>query len=688
MAKEKKIIDESKVVKDLFQRYMEEQKEKSKVVSREYKIFKTPTLLEKIKPYVEWSNKIYNFMPINIKGKYVDKLQEAIDKLYLPITTGHCISLAVFSFLIAIFVAIPVAILFPFLGVVLLGGAFLLFWHLFTYPIRLLKRQKTRASTELILAILYLVIYMRNVSNLENAVKFAAENLEGPLGRDFKKILWDTQSVKYSSVKEALDNYIQQWSERNKSFVDAIHLIEASIYQTDNKRRIEVLDGALNRILTGTTEVMEHYVNDLRMPVSALFMFGVTLPVMGLVLFPILGSFMGGAVTAPMLFIFYNMVIPFVVWYIGQTILEKRPIAFPQPDVSNHPDAPPKGHFKFGKMNIPAWFPAIIVFAGLMIPYIGYFFTLRGGIDNPTEVDTYFSLLVFFALGAGVAIYARLISKDRVKIRKKIYAIETHFADAIFQVGSRMAEGFPPESALIKTANSMRATPISGFIQKIIHNIYKLGHGLERAIFDPIAGALKYFPSKMIESAMRIFVSSSKASPEITSSSMINISLYLKRVHQIEEKIRDVLSEVLSSVKFQSGFIAPLIAGIVVGLTTMIILVLNAIQTQIGVIQESLQTGGAGGAMAGFWAGGLFEVSNTLPLDVFQIIVGVYLIEVVIITSILVASIQYGADTLKSLENIGKMLLPAVLIYGAVAFITTLGFSGIAKLAVAIGTTV
>ena len=82
---------------------------------------------------------------------------------------------------------------------------------------------------------------------------------------------------------------------------------------------------------------------------------------------------------------------------------------------------------------------------------------------------------------------------------------------------------------------------------------------------------------------------------------------------------------------------------------------------------------------------GLFQVSNTLPLDVFQIIVGIYLIEVIVITAILISKIEYGEDSLKAQEAIGNMLLTGLLIYFAVAFVTTLAFSGIARLAILVG---
>ncbi len=675
--------EEEKIVKNLFQRYLEEQKKKAEITSREYKLFTKKYVPQEVKLYYNLVKKISKFFKVKAPAKQKEKLDDALRKVYLPLTADEVVSFSYFVLIVALIISIGTFFVFPLFGALLVPLSILLFYNLYNYPITLYLVQKARASTELILSILYIVIFMQTTPNFENALKFAADNLRGPLSRDFQKILWDLQAAKYPTLADAINEYVLQWEDKNKAYMDAIHLIEASLSQTDDKRRLAMLEGALNRILSGTIEVMNHYVNELRTPVDALFMLGVTLPVMGLVLFPILGAFMGGVISAGMLFVFYDIAIPAMVMIIGRNILQKRPVAFRQPDVYNHPEAPKKWHFKFMKWQIPSIVPAILVFLAFFLPFLYYFLNFRGGLENPKTADVYMSFLFTLSVGMSIWAFAYFESHQKMKIREKIRDIETHFADAIFQVGNRMAEGFPPETALIKTANSMRGTTFYGFIWRIVHNLNDLGMNLRDAIFNKVSGAVKFFPSPMIESAMKIFVSSAEKSPDVTSKALISISKYLKKVHDIEEKVNDVMSEILSNMRFQSSFIAPMISGIVVGLTTMIIRVLFAIQGKTELLQQGLMQQGQMGL--GLFAFGMFQVSNTLPLDVFQIIVGVYMLEVVIISSSLAAQIKYGDDKLQILHNIATLLLPAILVYLAVSLITTFLFSSIADLAIAVG---
>jgi hypothetical protein len=157
-------------------------------------------------------------------------------------------------------------------------------------------------------------------------------------------------------------------------------------------------------------------------------------------------------------------------------------------------------------------------------------------------------------------------------------------------------------------------------------------------------------------------------------------------VHNIEEKIRDVLSETLSTLKFQSSFIAPLISGIIVGLTSMILIILSTLGEKIAATTSAAGAGGEfGGGAAGLSAFGFFELSNSIPLPVFQLIVGIYLIEIVIISTLLASKIENGDDKIQELDSIGKDLIIAIVIYFVIALGVTIAFAGLAKIAVALG---
>ena len=91
-------------------------------------------------------------------------------------------------------------------------------------------------------AILYVVVYMRHTPNLEKAIAFASEHLQYPLSLDFKKIFYNVEIGKYSTIKESLDNYLEGWRDYSTEFIEAFHLIESSLYEPDRARRISTLE--------------------------------------------------------------------------------------------------------------------------------------------------------------------------------------------------------------------------------------------------------------------------------------------------------------------------------------------------------------------------------------------------------------------------------------------------------------
>jgi len=678
--------DEKEIAKRIYQRYQAEKKGQlpEELVSREFKIFKAKktiatSIYEKL---CQISGSLLKLPMEPAQKKEYDTILNSFD---MSITAEDTQSFSVLELIFSLIFGVIVLLLSPFFGIAILAVGLFGFFYFRSYPARLVGIRRAKAATEIILAVLYIVIYMKTVSNIESAIRFAAENLEGPLAVDFKKILWDVETQKYSDVQMSLNNYIQQWKNYNEAFVDSIYLIETSLVQTSEDRRIEMLEQALKRILDGTYETMVHYVNDLRTPISAVFMLGITLPIMGLVMLPLISAFMAGAVSAETLFVFYDVALPLGVIIIIMQILSTRPTAFPQIDLSNHPLVPPEDHFEFMGRYIHAAIPAIIIFIIIALPYIWYAIFVQNA-KNPNENDILFSLFFILAIGIGISVYAKLASGIRVKIRQQVKNVEKDFSYAVFQIGNRLAEGVPAEIAMLKTAQLMRQSNISNFIKTIADNMSKLGMDLRRAIFDPKYGALNLYPSSLIRSVMKIFIESTKESQQIAAASLVHISSYLLNVHNIEEKIRDVLSETLSTLKFQSSFIAPLISGIIVGLTSMILIILSTLGEKIAATTTAAGAGGEfGGGAAGLSAFGFFELSNSIPLPVFQLIVGIYLIEIVIISTLLASKIENGDDKIQELDSIGKDLIIAIVIYFVIALGVTIAFAGLAKIAVALG---
>jgi hypothetical protein len=72
--------------------------------------------------------------------------------------------------------------------------------------------------------------------------------------------------------------------------------VRSVLFQTDESYRMSLLDEAVNRVLEGTYTSMTQYASSLRNPINTIYMLGIVLPVLGMVMFPMLTSFMAGSI--------------------------------------------------------------------------------------------------------------------------------------------------------------------------------------------------------------------------------------------------------------------------------------------------------------------------------------------------------------------------------------------------------
>ncbi|MCD6477170.1 MAG: hypothetical protein J7K26_03370 [Candidatus Aenigmarchaeota archaeon] len=592
---------------------------------------------EKILP-IKLDKKLYESIENNLKAAYIVATPRGV--VSLTILTSIILSfILIFSFLLG-FGSTGTLVLMLFTAVAI--------WYIYDYPRTRAKVVTLKMSSDSVLAILYMITYMRGSPNLEGAIKFAASNLEGPLQWDLKKLLWDIEVGKYKSANEALQSYIEKWKDINREFAEALHVLRGATY---SKRRI--YDEALRVILDGTRERTKHYVAGLRMPIMLLHAMGVLLPIMGLVLFPIVLIFMADAVKPIFLFIGYDILLPLTLIFFINYILQSKPPTFSQPDISMAKGIPKLGYFSIGKRQIPILPIALII--GLPIISFGL-----SGFSNP---DIYLSvtssIFVIFGISLSISVYCLMDAWQKIKIRKNIERIETEFSIALFQLGTTISSGEPLELSLDKAREKMKNLKISEMFEIASNNMKKFGYTFEQAFFDKDVGAIWYFPSKLIISIMRSIIESSRKGVKIAADSMITISNYLKNVHEVKEDVNEILGETLSSMKFLSMFLAPMIAGVTVTMAVVIIQILTNIGSTIG----SLGLENANVAQSMLINPWLLSGGISIAPPAFQMIVGIYMLIIAILLSIFVNKIQYGDDAVGMRMSIGKIVLIAFIVY-------------------------
>ena len=257
------------------------------------------------------------------------------------------------------------------------------------------------------------------------------------------------------------------------------------------------------------------------------------------------------------------------------------------------------------------------------------------------------------------------------QIRTKSKKLEAEFASALFQLGNRLGDGLPAELAFDKVANIMEDTVSGQFFKLVSTNITKLGLGVEEAIFNPKSGALVYFPSNIIESSMKVLVESIKKGPKVAAQALTNISRYIKEIHKVDERLKDLMADIVSSMNSQIKFMSPAISGIVIGITSMITTILGALGSQMKTLSSAEGAGRVGG-MASLFGDGI-------PTYYFQLVVGLYVVQIVYVLTVLGNGIENGADKLNERYMIGKNMVRSTLLYCAISTAVMVIFNLIAS---------
>ena len=680
-----------------------------KAVSREYQQFRREVMPRHLTIYENLCN--FSEKILRISNKSGEKeLLENIRISHLKITPSGAISFAIL-FPVAIMLA---GILISFL--LFQSSFFVLFFLVMglsmmavfmKLPDYVANKWRLKASNQMVLCIFYVVTYMRHTSNLENAIEFAADHLAPPLSIDLKKVLWDIETEKYESVKESLDIYLNTWKKWNFEFIEAFHLIEGSLYEGSEERRLNSLDKSLDVILSETYEKMLHYSHNLQSPITMLHMLGIILPILGLVILPMVVSFLE-EVKWYQIAVIYNIALPITVFYLGKSILSKRPTGYGQTDISE--ENPELKKYKniiweIGNKEIqinPVFFSVgvgvILLLIGLLpvimhqlnLPDIGFGSVeagsacgkkhclmgyrqsaVTGEIIGPFGLGAaVLSLSVTLALGLGLGIFYRLRSKNVIGIRKRAVQLELEFASGLFQLGNRLGDGLPAEIAFGKVANVMEGTISGSFFDLVSNNITRLGMSIKQAIFDPANGAMIKFPSSLIESSMKVLVESVKKGPKIAAQALINVSRYIKEIHSVNERLKDLMGDIVSDMDSQIKFLTPAIAGIVVGITSMVSGILGKLGQQL---KEITSQGPASQA-------GLISLfGDGIATYYFQIIIGVYVIQITYILTTMVNGIENGSDNLNEKFMLGTNLIRTSIMYCAISAIVMIMFNVIAS---------
>lgn len=681
--------------------------------SKEYQTFREDMLPE-ISRYKRWAESLGNLIKINLSEKDRKKVQRYLDIGHLDVTPSQAMTLAVVSMLVVfigtIFVVTSIffingefQILLLLLGMI--ASAFV-FYYTYTMPHRLANSWRLKASSQMVPAVLYVVVYMKHTSNLERAIEFASQHLELPLALDFRKVIYDVEVGKYSSIKQSLDSYLETWRDYASEFVEAFHLIESSLFEPLEARRIQILEKSLQVILDGVYEKMLHYSREIRGPLTNVYMLGIILPTLGLALLPLASALLQGAIRGSHIFILFNIIVPFFVFYLTSEVLFKRPGGHGETSVLElNPDykkfISKKPWIKAAFIAIPilliGFLPFVFqidsltsaiglksdyTFQELGIPFLGEekLFDFKQVGEKTTGPFGLGAIILSFFIPLSIALFFAMAYKQKTKgliiARDETKKLESEFTNSLFQLGNRLGDGTPAEIAFARVAESTQGQRTQSFFAIVNQNIQQMGMSVERAIFDPRRGAITRYPSALIATSMRILVESVKKGLQVAARSLMSISEYVKNIQRINERLRDLLAEIVSDMKSNMTFLAPLLAGIVIGLSAMIASILNKLT-----LLSQLQGEALGSGFSFTTITEIFDITAVIPPYFIQIAIGIYIIEITFILTSALITVDSGKDPLKTKYELSRNLARSIYLYLGTALVATISLVLLASIA-------
>lgn len=544
------------------------------------------------------------------------------------------------SFIVYYFVPIDPAL---YLIYMVLPTAFLpilVFTLLFSYPRILANRLRVRMLGRAPEAVNYMVMSMSLTPALDKAVAFAAENTEEPLSSGLKKVIWNIYTRKFNTIEESFLNFAYEWGYWNEDLKRALYAIRMAVFERSDEGLKRNLEKAKDIVLLGTKKKIDEFAASLSGPTTILFALGILLPMVIGAMLPMLSlininltiptagatpstgitSTQGGSDNTITLVVLMDLLFPLVTFGYAYYILGRRPGTTPPPKIKSNLSVSKRRGILLISIILAAGISAI------SIPMV----------QAPEGTIFYYigPLPVIIGIGLGIAYYCGATVFTIKKEREDIIKMEEEFPDALFQLGSRMAEGNSVEVALKRTAESMEGTKIGELLKKIIFSIQISGETLDEVLFGRTRGILRNFPSKLITVTFKTITEIVKKDPLTAGQTIIEIANYQRDLKKVDHEIRRELASTAGMMKTTAIVFAP----IVMGMTSALYVLLS--KTLMGITQSQL-----------------------ISIHVFYLILGIYLILTDLVIIYFVTGIEHGEDWAERKAMAATTLPVAVFIY-------------------------
>jgi hypothetical protein len=460
------------------------------------------------------------------------------------------------------------------------------------------------------------VLRMRIAPTVESATTFAATSGNGPLAASLARHV-DRAA---GAPRSGLSAFADEWGEWFPALRRSTGLVVAAA-DAPRGERGRTLDRALEAVLEGTRERMAEFAGAVRAPATALYAFGVLLPLALVAVLPA-ARVAGVPVSIELLVVVYDCLLPAVVLAASGWLLVRRPVAFPPPTVDrDHPAVPTR-----------RW-PALC--AGGVVAVIAL-------VALPAFAPPWSAPIGATGGGIGTALVG--LYRPVAAVRTRVRNVESGLSDALYLVGRRIAEGEAVETAIERAGEEA-----SGATGEVLGDAAAVGRRLRVDVEDSFLGeygALDDVPSPRARGTAAL-LSAAAEEGRPAGTAVVAMADHLAELESVEREARRELERVTGTLRQTASVFAPLVAGATVALA------------------KGMDLGTTAASEVGF--GG---EAATLPPGALGTAIGAYVLFLAATLTVLSTGLEHGLDPSLVGYRLGRSLLSAATVFvGAVCLV-------------------
>ncbi|MBX0288076.1 secretion system protein [Halomicroarcula sp. F28] len=457
-----------------------------------------------------------------------------------------------------------------------------------------------------------IVLRMKIQPSIESAVRFAADTGEQPLYDHLNEHI--ERSI--GSPRSGLLTFAEEWGDEFPSLQRSAHLLNTAQDASPEKRE-ETLDRALSAMLRGTQDQMAEFIETIRRPTTALYAFGIMLPLALVALMPAV-SVAGISVGIEAFAVVYLILLPSLIVAASVWLLTRRPVAFPPPDVSRgHPDVERPWYVAFGLALLVAG-PAAAVTVLLNVSYIGH----------------------IAAVGMALGLVLYLHYEPVVEVQEWIHDVENHLVDALYTVGRQVDDSEAVEAA-IATAGDRLTGQTGEMFERAAGRQERLHLTVKQAFLGRY-GVLDEIPSPRARAtAALLAIAAEEGQP--AGETIVSMSDHIEELQTVEQNAKRELSQVTATLQNTAMIFGPVVAGATVALA-------DAMSSK------------------GVTFGNLSTQATSLSIGPLAVVVGIYVLLLSVLLQPLSIGLRHGLDGPLIGYETGKSMLVATPLYVITVF--------------------